>query len=177
MWLLKEFKFFLFFLFSIKLALAQNYYVSDSNGSDNNSGTIELPFKTINKGISMVNPGGTVYVMDGIYQNANYGSADPSTNTNMNNQHVVTINKSGTEGAYITIRNYPGHLPKIQFDGRGGIVISNGMNLSPYIIFLEKFSKSRKLSFVSILFRLLNTAGSSGARWAALPFSACSIDA
>ena len=131
MWLLKEFKFFLFFLFSIKLALAQNYYVSDSNGSDNNSGTIELPFKTINKGISMVNPGGTVYVMDGIYQNANYGSADPSTNTNMNNQHVVTINKSGTEGAYITIRNYPGHLPKIQFDGRGGIVISNGMN---YII-------------------------------------------
>jgi hypothetical protein len=110
---------------------AQDFYVSDSNGSDNNSGTIESPFKTINKGISMVSAGGTVYVMDGVYQNANYGSVDPSTNTNMNNQHVVTINKSGTEGAYITIRNYPGHLPKVQFDGRGGIVISNGMN---YII-------------------------------------------
>ena len=116
---------------STQLLIAQDFYVSDSNGSDNNSGTLEAPFKTINKGISMVSAGGTVYVMDGIYQNENYGNVDPSTNTNMNNQHVVTINKSGSEGAYITLRNYPGHLPKIQFDGRGGIVISNNMN---YII-------------------------------------------
>ena len=43
-----------------------------------------------------------------VYQNENYGNVDPSTNTNMDNQHVVTINKSGTEGAYITLRNYPG---------------------------------------------------------------------
>tara|TARA_B110000211_G_scaffold84931_3_gene99515 strand:- start:7902 stop:9908 length:2007 start_codon:yes stop_codon:yes gene_type:complete len=46
----------------------------------------------------------------------------------MNNPHVVTINKSGYEGAYITLKNYQGHSPKIQFDGRGGIVISNNMN-------------------------------------------------
>ena len=116
---------------STQFIIAQDFYVSDSNGSDNNSGTLEAPFKTINKGISMVSAGGTVYVMDGIYQNENYGNVDPSTNTNMDNQHVVTINKSGSEGAYITLRNYPGHLPKIQFDGRGGIVISNNMN---YII-------------------------------------------
>ena len=81
-------------LFSLQLVTAQDYYVSDSNGSDNNSGTIDSPYKTINKGISMVNPGGTVYVMDGVYQNNNYGNVEPSTNTNMNNQHVVTINKS-----------------------------------------------------------------------------------
>ena len=116
---------------SSQLTIAQNYYVSDLIGSDSNSGTFEAPFKTINKGISMVNAGGTVFVMNGIYQNENYGNVDPSTNTNMNNQHVVTINKSGSSGAYITLRNYPGHLPKIQFDGRGGIVISNNMN---YII-------------------------------------------
>ena len=116
---------------STQFIIAQDFYVSDSNGSDNNSGTLEAPFKTINKGISMVSAGGTVYVMDGIYQNENYGTVDPSTNTNMDNPHVVTINKSGTEGAYITLRNYPGHTPKIQFDGRGGIVISNNMN---YII-------------------------------------------
>ena len=117
--------------FGLQILWAQDYYVSDSNGSDNNSGTIDSPFKTINKGISMVNAGGTVYVMNGVYQNANYGNVDPSTSTNMNNQHVVTINKSGTEDAYITLRNYPGDTPKIQFDGRGGIVISNNMN---YII-------------------------------------------
>ena len=127
----KPYKFFLLFFLSFQLVLAQDFYVSDSNGSDNNSGTLESPFKTINKGISMVNAGGTVYVMEGIYQNDNYGTVDPSSNTNMNNQHVVTINKSGTEGEYITLRNYPGHTPKIQFDGRGGIVISNDMN---YII-------------------------------------------
>ena len=49
----------------------------------------------------------------------------------MSNPHVVTINKSGTEGNYITLRNYPGDLPKIEFDGKGGILISNNMN---YII-------------------------------------------
>ncbi len=128
MTIFKTYRFFLFFFLSIQLVTAQDFYVSESNGSDNNSGTIESPFKTINKGISMVSAGGTVYVMEGIYQNANYGTVDPSTNTNMDNPHVVTINKSGAEGAYITLRNYPGHTPKIQFDGRGGIVISNNMN-------------------------------------------------
>ena len=82
MTILKTCRFFLFFFLSIQLVTAQDFYVSDSNGSDNNSGTIESPFKTINKGISMVSAGGTVYVMEGIYQNANYGTVDPSTNTN-----------------------------------------------------------------------------------------------
>tara|TARA_B100001175_G_scaffold312630_1_gene318935 strand:+ start:257 stop:2479 length:2223 start_codon:yes stop_codon:yes gene_type:complete len=110
---------------------SQDYYVSNSLGSDTNSGSLSSPFKTINKGISMVNAGGTVYVMAGIYQNENYGAVDISTNTNMNNPHVVNINKSGTEGAYITLRNYPGDSPKIEFDGQGGILIANNMN---YII-------------------------------------------
>ena len=66
MTILKSHKFFLFFFLSIQLVLAQDFYVSDSNGSDNSSGTLEAPFKTINKAISMVSAGGTVYVMDGI---------------------------------------------------------------------------------------------------------------
>ena len=145
MTILKTCRFFLFFFLSIQLVTAQDFYVSDSNGSDNNSGTIESPFKTINKGISMVGAGGTVYVMDGIYQNENYGTVDPSTNTNMNNQHVVTINKSGSEGAYITLRNLEGHKPKIQFDGAGGI------NLAPntsYII-IEGFEVEGPSQFIT----------------------------
>ena len=47
----KPYKFFLFFFLCVQLVLAQDFYVSDSNGSDDNSGTLELPFKTINKGI------------------------------------------------------------------------------------------------------------------------------
>ncbi|MGI9559863.1 MAG: carbohydrate binding domain-containing protein [Flavobacteriaceae bacterium] len=113
------------------LVFSQNYYVSANNGSDSNNGSETTPFQTINRAISFVNPGGTIFVMNGTYQNNGYGTVDTATNTNMNNNHVVTINKSGSEGAYITLKNYPGHSPLIQFDGRGGIVISNNMN---YII-------------------------------------------
>ena len=69
---------------------SQNYYVSDSQGLDTNNGAFESPFKTINKAISMVNPGGTIYVMDGVYRNQNYGTVDVSSKTNMNNPHVAT---------------------------------------------------------------------------------------
>ena len=109
---------------------AQDYYVSALLGSDSNGGTENAPFATINKGIAQVSAGGTVYVMNGTYTNQNYGTAsahssDGSLSLNMNNPPAVTINKSGTEGNYITIRNYPNHNPKIMFDGKGGILISN----------------------------------------------------
>jgi hypothetical protein len=116
--------------FSIELN-SQDFYISDEFGLDTNNGSEESPFKTINRGILEVEAGGTVYVMNGTYRNSGFGTVDTSTNTNMNNPHVVTINKSGTEGAYITLKNYQDHTPKIEFDGRGGIVISNNMN---YII-------------------------------------------
>jgi len=86
-----------FFLFFTSILYSQNnYYVSSTNGSDSNDGLSESsPFLTINKGISQVSEGGTVYVMNGTYRNVGYGTVDPSSNTNMNNPHVVTINKSG----------------------------------------------------------------------------------
>ena len=122
-----------FFLFFTSILYSQNnYYVSSINGSNSNDGLSESsPFLTINKGISQVSEGGTVYVMNGTYRNVGYGTVEPSSNTNMNNPHVATINKSGSEGAYITIKNLDGHEPKIEFDGRGGIIISDYMN---YII-------------------------------------------
>ena len=109
---------------------AQDYYVSSENGSDSNTGlSVETAFASINRGIAAVSAGGTVYVMNGTYQNQNYGtaSAHPSNGAlseNMSNPPAVIINKSGTEGNYITIRNYPSHSPKIVFDGRGGILIN-----------------------------------------------------
>lgn len=108
---------------------AQDYYVSASLGNDSNGGTKNAPFATINKGIAEVSAGGTVYVMNGTYKNQNYGTAsahpsDGSLSVNMSNPPVVVISKSGTEGNYITVRNYPNHSPKIVFDGRGGILIN-----------------------------------------------------
>lgn len=110
----------------------KNIYVSDINGSDSNTGLNESdPLKSINQAVNKVTPGDTILVMNGTYKNSGYGTVDVNTNTNMNNPHVVTIDKSGTQEAFITLKNYPGHSPKIQFDGKGGIVISNNMN---YII-------------------------------------------
>jgi parallel beta-helix repeat protein len=108
---------------------AQDYYVSESLGNDSNGGTENAPFATINKGIAEISAGGTVFVMNGTYKNQNYGTAsahpsDGSLSINMSNPPVVIINKSGTEGNYITVRNYPNHSPKIVFDGKGGILIN-----------------------------------------------------
>lgn len=97
--------------FSIELN-SQDFYISDEFGLDTNNGSEESPFKTINRGILEVEAGGTVYVMNGTYRNSGFGTVDTSTNTNMNNPHVVTINKSGTEGAYITLKKLSRSYPK-----------------------------------------------------------------
>ena len=128
--------------------IAQDYYVSSSLGADTNLGTEAAPFKTINKGIAEVGPGGTVYVMEGEYRDENAGtpvisfSEDTNGQTdsagnlyvysscqNVNNPHVVTINKAGNETqGYITLKNYQNHRPKIIFDGQGGIKLGANAN-------------------------------------------------
>ena len=145
-----KFALILFITFNIS---AQDYYVSVNTGSDNNNGiSINTPFKTINKAINFVQPGGTVYVMEGEYRDETAGTPIVSfyedTTPNqfdstgksyvfsnsqyVNNPHVVTINKAGnsTDG-YITIKNYSDHTPKIIFDGQGGIKLGPNAN---YII-------------------------------------------
>ena len=108
----------------------KNYYVSNSLGNNNNSGTSEnSPFQTINRAFDNLQPGDTINVMNGLYHNVDYGTANPhasdgSQSTNMNNPPAVIVNKSGTQGNYITLRNLQGHNPKIKYDGRGGILIN-----------------------------------------------------
>ena len=67
----------------------QTYHVSPA-GNDNNNGAEFSPFKTIEKGISFVNTGGTVIVHAGTYRLARNQS--------------IEINKSGTEAAPIIIK-------------------------------------------------------------------------
>jgi hypothetical protein len=146
-----------FFLFvSVFLFAQQEIYVSINTGNDSGNGTEQSPYKTINRGIQDVLPGGTVYVMGGEYKNENFGntivnfseklqsefncSDFPTTDTagnlfinnygqGLNNNHVVTINKSGnsTDG-YITLKNYQNDKPKIIFDGQGGIKLGPNVN-------------------------------------------------
>ena len=118
------------FLFCFSISSQNSYYVSSSLGDNSNSGTSDnSPFKTINRAFDNLQPGDTINVMNGLYHNVDYGTASPhatdgSQSTNMNNPPAVIVNKSGTQGNYITLRNLPGHKPKIKYDGRGGILIN-----------------------------------------------------
>ena len=116
----------LLLLLSINLISSQELYVSQPLGSDSNSGSESSPFKTINKAISESIPGTTILVMDGLYQNNNYGTG--LNGTSLNNSPVVNFNQSGVIGSPITLKNLNGHSPKIQFDGAGGIKFPNGVN-------------------------------------------------
>ena len=116
----------LLLLLSINLISSQELYVSQPLGSDSNSGSESSPFKTINKAISESIPGTTILVMDGLYQNNNYGTG--LNGTSLNNSPVVNFNQSGVIGSPITLKNLNGHSPKIQFDGAGGIKFPSGIN-------------------------------------------------
>jgi parallel beta-helix repeat protein len=150
-----------FLLFISVFAFAQQkIYVSANTGNDDSGdGTEQSPYETINRGIQDVVPGGTVYVKEGIYTNQN--SDTPSVNfsedssrldsagrpfiinsgTNLNNPHVVTIDKSGNiESGYITIKNYQNDRPKIIFDGQGGIKLGkDSSNVGVSYVIVEGF--------------------------------------
>ena len=137
-----------FFLLTSVFAFAQQeIYVNANTGDDSGDGSEQSPYKTINRGIKDVVAGGTVYVMDGTYIDESAGEPfvsfyedstqqDSAGNNyvysngiNLNNPHVVTINKSGNEtDGYITLKNYPNHSPKIIFDGQGGIKLGPNAN-------------------------------------------------
>ncbi|HVG42996.1 MAG TPA: hypothetical protein VM888_15395, partial [Chitinophagaceae bacterium] len=94
----------LVFVFLTTKTFATNYYVSALTGSNSNSGTSSgQAFATIKKAADLTNPGDTVFIMNGTYT--------PVSNFQ---QSIVTITRSGTEGAYITYKAFPGHTPKLQ---------------------------------------------------------------
>ena len=74
------------------------YYVA-TNGSDANPGTIDSPFLTLPKAISVVLPGETIYVRGGTY----YYS------------QTVRFEKSGTSNAPIKLLAYAGEKPVFNF--------------------------------------------------------------
>ncbi len=83
---------------------ATDYYVSALTGSNSFSRTSTgQAFVTIKKAADLTNPGDTVFIMNGTY--------NPIANFQ---QSIFTITRSGTPGAFITYKAYPGHTPKLQ---------------------------------------------------------------
>ncbi len=75
-----------------------NYYVSN-NGDDSNPGTIDNPWKTIQNAMDLAEPGNTVNIFAGTYN------------------EKVYVNVSGTAGNFITFRNY--NNDEVIIDGTG----------------------------------------------------------
>lgn len=91
----------------------RTFYVSGS-GNDKNSGlTTSSAFRTIQRAADLTNPGDKVYILNGVYKNA-YRTGS-----------VVNIKRSGRANAWITYQAYPGHRPKLQFNGWHGILLEN----------------------------------------------------
>jgi hypothetical protein len=89
----------LFSLF-LSVVLQAQIYVSP-NGSDTNPGTIDLPYKTPQKALTVVTTGGLIYVRGGVY--------------NLTTQ--VKPNTNGTELNYCKMWAYPGETPIFDFTG------------------------------------------------------------
>lgn len=88
---------------------AKTLYVAE-NGSDDNEGTIDSPYRTINEALDNAGPGTTVYVRGGTYT------------------ENVYFPKNGKEGSYIALKNYPGEKPVIKGTGKndGAIIELDG---------------------------------------------------
>jgi parallel beta-helix repeat protein len=80
------------------------YYIDPNSGNDNNRGTINSPFKTIQKGINVAetnnNDGNRIYLKDGTYY--------------LNQS--LEINRGGSSNAYLSIQPLSGN--KVVLDGR-----------------------------------------------------------
>lgn len=103
----------LFVLAFVSHLPAATYYVA-TNGNDNNPGTSEQPFATVNKGATVATAGDTVIIRSGTYS--------PSTR--------ITVANSGTSTAPITFKAEVKHgavidgrsqVPNMTVDGRVGL--------------------------------------------------------
>lgn len=106
------------FISEVSAVSGNVYYVSDE-GSDSNSGSEALPFRTIQYAVDSVEAGDTIYVRAGIYH------------------ENVIVNRSGTSSRPIRIMAYPNELPVI--DGQYSLPNGDAVNCSdvqPYHCFV-----------------------------------------
>ena len=93
-------------------ALLTSYYVSTS-GNDSNPGTLNQPFRTIQKGLdSAAHPGDSVIVRGGVYTGN------------------VTFSHSGSASGYITLSSYPGETAILDGSSGGAYMIQVPDNVS-----------------------------------------------
>jgi len=103
-------------LISEQTVVTNGIYVSP-DGSDANPGTLEQPYKTINKAASVATAGDTIYVRGGVYVES------------------VSVNNSGIAADPIRLMAYPGETPII--DGQNKLGANYGYLLRLYGNYIE----------------------------------------
>jgi hypothetical protein len=78
----------------------RNAYFVATDGWDNNPGTEQLPWRTVQKAADTLTTGKTVYIKEGTYNER------------------IWVQNSGTPGKFITFTAYPGHTVTIDGTGR-----------------------------------------------------------
>ncbi|WP_315790177.1 right-handed parallel beta-helix repeat-containing protein [Fischerella sp. JS2] len=99
--------------------MPKTYYVSANTGNDSNDGLSEnAAFKSLQTGADRLEPGDTLYVMNGTYT-----QSDPSKDL------LSVWKKNGSEDKWTSIKAYPGHTPKLKVKGAFGINIAGSSYL------------------------------------------------
>ncbi|MCP4111795.1 MAG: DUF1565 domain-containing protein [Desulfobacteraceae bacterium] len=111
---------FIIFFVAVQNIHAEDIYISKS-GADTNPGTLDQPFKTISKGLSISKPGDTIFVRTGTYdEHITFPAAGTASNRitlKAYNSESVTVTQTGKVmeigQPYITVED-------IVFDGNWG---------------------------------------------------------
>lgn len=121
--------------FTVKNTFMTYYVATDGNDQDN--GTLEEPFKTITKALSMVNPGDTIFIRGGVYnlsgtlQIANDGVTNKWINLFAYNSEIPIIECKSVSGRGILLPGSYIHMRglTVQNAGDNGILISGSNNI------------------------------------------------
>ena len=94
---------------------ARALYV-DPYGSDGADGaSLATPLATLRRAAELATPSTAIFVASGTYRNAGYGSG------NLGNGAALSL----ADLDHVLVASLPGHAPRIQFDGSGGISVRN----------------------------------------------------
>lgn len=112
--------------------MARTFYIG-TTGSDANPGTADQPFASAAAANALVQPGDTVYFLEGTYRNPTYGAVDAGGNRVIWKEAGDTVlklnNVQGTAGAPITYAAAPGAAVKLQYDGDSAIVLRGSSHI------------------------------------------------
>jgi len=108
-------------LLSGTAAHAKDWYVSPGGNDASNGATAATAFKTLQRAESVVKPGDTVLIGDGVYEGDPQARGEGSA--------LLSIDVSGEPGAWITWKARPGHKPELRPRQWSGVEIHGSYHI------------------------------------------------